>query len=63
MAPRNQLISAINPLSDDLSVKVRVVRLWFMPPYNNNGPNSAPNGVQIQMVLCDCKEFDLMKMM
>ncbi|KAF7811627.1 uncharacterized protein G2W53_032603 [Senna tora] len=22
MAPRNQLISAINPLSDDLSVKV-----------------------------------------
>ncbi|KAF7812301.1 uncharacterized protein G2W53_033277 [Senna tora] len=25
MAPRNQLISAINPLSDNLSLKVRVV--------------------------------------
>ncbi|KAF7808165.1 replication protein A 70 kDa DNA-binding subunit C-like [Senna tora] len=53
MAPRNQLISAITPLVDDLRVKVRVVQLWFMPPYNNNGPSSASNGVQIQMVLCD----------
>ncbi|KAF7800643.1 hypothetical protein G2W53_044929 [Senna tora] len=40
-------------MSDDLSVKVRVVRLWFMPPYNDNGPSSASTGVQIQMALCD----------
>ncbi|KAF7835768.1 ATP-dependent DNA helicase PIF1-like [Senna tora] len=53
MPPRNQLISAINPLSDDLSLKVRVLMLWFMPPYNNNSISSASNGVQIQMVLCD----------
>ncbi|KAF7815598.1 replication protein A 70 kDa DNA-binding subunit A-like [Senna tora] len=53
MSPRNQLISAIEPEVKDLSVKARVVRLWFMPPYNNNGPSSASNGVQIQMVLCD----------
>ncbi|KAF7814838.1 3-oxo-Delta(4,5)-steroid 5-beta-reductase-like [Senna tora] len=47
-----QHVSSMNK-SKEYGVKVRVVKLWFMPPYNNNGPNSAPNDVQIQMVLCD----------
>ncbi|KAF7822491.1 uncharacterized protein G2W53_020635 [Senna tora] len=54
MAPKSQLISAVTPFEGkELTIKVRVARLWFMPPYNSNGPVSASNGVEIQMVLCD----------
>ncbi|KAF7826707.1 replication protein A 70 kDa DNA-binding subunit B-like [Senna tora] len=54
MASRNQPLTSMNPLQHrDTTIKVRVVRLWFVPPYSSNMSKPNPGAVANQMVLCD----------
>ncbi|KAF7838961.1 uncharacterized protein G2W53_007443 [Senna tora] len=54
MASRNQPLTSMNSMQHrDTTVKVRVVRLWFVPPYSSNTSKPNPGAVAIQMVLCD----------
>ncbi|KAF7812039.1 replication protein A 70 kDa DNA-binding subunit B-like [Senna tora] len=54
MASRNQPLASMNPMQHrDTTVKVRVVRLWYIPPYSSNMSKPNPGAVAIQMVLCD----------
>ncbi|KAF7835809.1 replication protein A 70 kDa DNA-binding subunit C-like [Senna tora] len=56
MASRNQPISSMNPMQHrDTTIKVRVVRLWCVPPYSSNTSKPNTGVVAIQMVLCDSK--------
>ncbi|KAF7802855.1 NAC domain-containing protein 83-like [Senna tora] len=50
---RNNIHHIYHILHKDTTVKVRVVRLWFVPPYSSNMSKPNPGAVAIQMVLCD----------
>ncbi|KAF7807936.1 replication protein A 70 kDa DNA-binding subunit C-like [Senna tora] len=54
MGSRIQPLTSMNSMQyKDATVKVRVVRLWFVPPYSSNMSKPNPGAVAIQMVLCD----------
>ncbi|KAF7826291.1 replication protein A 70 kDa DNA-binding subunit C-like [Senna tora] len=56
MASRNQPLTSMNPVQHlDTTVKVRVVRLWYVPPYSSNMSKPNPGVAAIQMVSCDSK--------
>ncbi|KAF7824051.1 serine/threonine-protein phosphatase 7 long form-like protein [Senna tora] len=62
MALKHQPLTAHNPLQHkDTTIKVRVVRLWLMPPFSSNNRKSSSNGVSIQMVLCDHEDTPTMR--
>lgn len=51
MAKQFDDLRAISPIHENWSAKVRVIRLWNVPPYSKDG-NSESEG-SIDMVLCD----------
>jgi len=51
-------ISAIDPLETNVTIKARVVRLWWMPPFSNDTSADANEGMY-EMVLCDREVYYL----
>jgi hypothetical protein len=48
MPPKYDNVVDLNPLKKNMQIKVRVIRLWKMPAYNN--PSEF---FSLEMVLCD----------
>lgn len=51
MACNFECVSSISPMRTNWTIKVRVVRLWMMPPYGHDAKPGSEGS--IEMVLCD----------
>ena len=56
MTSKTTPIASIEPGTKNLTIKARIVRLWWMPPFNNDKSSEAAEGMY-DMVLCDKEVF------
>lgn len=51
MSKQLDALRALSPIREDFYIKVRIIRLWSLPPYGSFSDNDSEGS--IDMVLCD----------